>query len=73
MALPIAGRSRKLRARDWTAFAAEIGLPERAAMSARELALNAAASVAFTELPFHDSPLRMVERELRRRRMELAQ
>ncbi|WP_306363089.1 type II toxin-antitoxin system HipA family toxin [Nocardia sp. CC227C] len=71
MALPIAGRTRKLRARDWAALAAEIGLTERAAMSARTVALRAAASVDYAALPFSGSPIRRTESELRWRRTEL--
>ncbi|MFI1464969.1 type II toxin-antitoxin system HipA family toxin [Nocardia carnea] len=71
MALPIGGRIRKLKARDWLAFAAEIGLPERGAASARAIALRAAEAVDFDRLPFAGSPLRRVERELRFRRGEL--
>ncbi|MGV9615563.1 type II toxin-antitoxin system HipA family toxin [Nocardia xishanensis] len=71
MALPIAGRTRKLRGRDWAAFAAEIELPERAAASAAEIALRAAAGVEYSALPFSGSPLRRTERELRLRRAEI--
>ncbi|MEV0294507.1 HipA domain-containing protein [Nocardia sp. NPDC050710] len=71
MALPIAGRTRRLRAHDWVGFAAEIGLPDRAAASAREMALRAAASVDFRGLPFIGSPLHRTEKELRLRRAAL--
>ncbi|WP_280426213.1 type II toxin-antitoxin system HipA family toxin [Nocardia carnea] len=71
MALPVAGRTRKLKARDWVAFAAEIGLPDRGAASARAVALRASDTVDFDRLPFSGSPLRRVERELRFRRGEL--
>ncbi|GAB2445574.1 type II toxin-antitoxin system HipA family toxin [Nocardia tengchongensis] len=71
MALPIAGRTRKLRSRDWAAFAAEVGLTERAAVSARTVALRAAAAVDYAALPFSGSPMRHTERELRWRRAEL--
>ncbi|NUS95725.1 MAG: type II toxin-antitoxin system HipA family toxin, partial [Nocardia sp.] len=73
MALPVAGRTRKLKARDWIGFAAEIGLPERGAASARAVALRAAAAVDYGRLPFTGSPVRRVERELRFRRNELQQ
>ncbi|WP_067660400.1 type II toxin-antitoxin system HipA family toxin [Nocardia harenae] len=69
MALPIAGRTRNLLARDWIAFAADIGLAERAAASARTIARRAAEAV--DHLPFTGSPLRRLERELRARRSEL--
>ncbi|MFC3963530.1 type II toxin-antitoxin system HipA family toxin [Nocardia jiangsuensis] len=71
MALPIAGRTRNLRARDWIAFATDIGLAERAATSARSIALRAAEAVDHARLPFTGSPLRRLERELRARRYEL--
>lgn len=71
MALPIAGHTRKLKARDWVAFAAEIGLPERGAASARAIALRAAEAVDYDRLPFTGSPRKRVERELRFRRNEL--
>ncbi|MEU1207483.1 HipA domain-containing protein [Nocardia sp. NPDC005825] len=71
MALPISGRTRKLRSRDWAAFAAEVGLTERAAVSARTVALRAAAAVDYAALPFSGSPMNKVERELRWRRAEL--
>ncbi|MGW0178722.1 type II toxin-antitoxin system HipA family toxin [Nocardia sp. NPDC003345] len=71
MALPVGGRTRKLKARDWIGFAAEIGLPERGAASARAVALRAAESVDYGRLPFTGSPVRRVERELRFRRGEL--
>ena len=71
MALPIGGRIRKLKTRDWLAFAAEIGLPDRGAASAHAIALRAAEAVDFGRLPFAGSPLRRVERELRFRRGEL--
>ncbi|MFC5791872.1 type II toxin-antitoxin system HipA family toxin [Agromyces tardus] len=72
MALPIAGHTRKLRLRHWREFAAAIGLPERAAASAEQVALRAAARVELAELPFHGSPLNGALRELRLRRGELA-
>ncbi|MGW5384411.1 type II toxin-antitoxin system HipA family toxin [Nocardia sp. NPDC003963] len=71
MALPIAGRTRKLKARDWKGFASEIGLPERSADAATMLALRAAESIEFGRLPFTGSPLRRMERELAFRRNEL--
>ncbi|UGT59059.1 type II toxin-antitoxin system HipA family toxin [Nocardia asteroides] len=71
MAVPIAGRTRNLRARDWIAFAADIGLTERAAASARHVALRAADGVDYARLPFTGSPLHRLERELRARRHEL--
>jgi serine/threonine-protein kinase HipA len=71
MALPIAGKSKNLRARHWAEFAAEIGLPQRSAASANAAALKAAVSVDLETLPFHGSPLNRAVRELRHRRAEL--
>lgn len=71
MALPIMGRTRRLRSRHWREFAAEIGLPERSVASAHTVALRAAAEISYAELPFAGSPLHRVERELRSRRAEL--
>ncbi|MTJ76529.1 type II toxin-antitoxin system HipA family toxin, partial [Nocardia seriolae] len=71
MALPISSRTRKLRSRDWAAFATEVGLTERAAVSARTVALRAAAAVDYAALPFSGSPMHKLERELRWRRTEL--
>lgn len=71
MALPIAGRTRKLRLRHWRELAAAIGLPERAAASAERLALTAASSVDLSALPFTGSPLNRAVRELGFRRAEL--
>lgn len=71
MALPIAGRTKDLRAKHWNEFAAEIGLPVKAAISAQRLALRAAAAVDFEGLPFTGSPRNRTLRELRLRRTEL--
>ena len=72
MALPVSGRTRNIRKRHWAAFAADIGLPEKAAESANALALKAAVSVDLSALPFSGSPLNSAIRELRLRRNELA-
>lgn len=71
LALPIQGRTTRLRRRHWDGFAAEIGLPARAAVSAQRLALSAARSVDLDGLPFEGSPLKGADRELRFRRGEL--
>jgi serine/threonine-protein kinase HipA len=71
MALPVAGKSKNLRARHWADFAAEIGLPQRAAASANVVALKAAATLDLEALPFHGSPLNRALKELRHRRAEL--
>ncbi|PFG28836.1 type II toxin-antitoxin system HipA family toxin [Corynebacterium renale] len=72
MALPIAGRTKKIRLRHWDEFAESIGLPVVAARSANALALKAAQSINIAQLPFHGSPLYAAERELRLRRYEIA-
>lgn len=71
MALPLAGRTRGLKARHWAEFADAIGLPPRAAASANALALTAASRVDLGTIGFEGSPLHRVERELRFRRAEL--
>ncbi len=72
LALTIGGRVKNLKARHWTQFAADIGLPARAAASANQVALRAAAGVNLEALPFSGSPLNGALRELRFRRGELA-
>lgn len=72
MALPVGGRTSRIRARHWEDLAEEIGLPKNAARSALIEALSAARSVNLAELPFAGSPLTHAERELRHRRAELA-
>jgi serine/threonine-protein kinase HipA len=72
LALPIGGRTTRLKRRHWAEFADAIGLTERAAASADRLALAAAASVSLESLPFDGSPLRRAVRELGFRRSELA-
>ncbi|MGY0502192.1 HipA domain-containing protein [Nocardia sp. FBN12] len=71
MALPIVGRTKNLRAKHWAEFAAEIGLPTKAAKSAQQLALRAASTVDLDQLRFTGSPLNRTRRELRLRRGEL--
>ena len=68
MALPIAGRTRGLKARHWAEFADAIGLPQRAARSAEALAAAAASRVDLESVGFDGSPLHRVQRELRFRR-----
>jgi serine/threonine-protein kinase HipA len=68
MALPIAGRTRGLKARHWAEFADAIRLPLRAARSAEALALAAASRVDLGSIGFDGSPLHRVQRELRFRR-----
>jgi serine/threonine-protein kinase HipA len=71
-ALSVAGKLKGLRARHWQEFAANIGLPQRAATAANATALKAAAAVDLEALPFTGSPLNGALRELRFRRAELA-
>ena len=71
MALTVAGRTKRLRARHWVEFADAIGLPQRAATSANALALKAASAVDLATLPFEGSPLHGAQRELRQRRYQL--
>lgn len=72
LALPVAGKTRHLRARHWAELADSLGLPARAALAANRTALAAAAGIRLEELPFTGSPLRGALRELRFRRGELA-
>ena len=71
LALPVAGKTKNLKAKHWAEFAAALGLPARAAASANSLALAAASTVNLEALPFSGSPLRGAQRELRFRRSEL--
>lgn len=71
MALPIDGRTSRIRHRHWEAFADAIGLPRPAARSAMALALRAAGTVDLRALPFEGSPLNGALRELGLRRSEL--
>lgn len=71
MALTVAGRVKNLKTRHWQEFAANIGLPERAATAANKTALSAASAIDLEALPFSGSPLNGALRELRFRRGEL--
>ncbi|WP_255767956.1 type II toxin-antitoxin system HipA family toxin [Pseudarthrobacter sulfonivorans] len=71
MALTVAGRAKNLKAKHWQEFAANIGLPQRAATAANRIALTAAAAIDLEALPFTGSPLNGALRELRFRRGEL--
>ncbi|MEH0110788.1 hypothetical protein V6N00_13840 [Tersicoccus sp. MR15.9] len=73
MALPVQGKTRRLKAGDWTGLAADIGLPAKAAASAARMALSAAQRANLSALPFTGSGLHRVERELRTRRLEIAE
>jgi serine/threonine-protein kinase HipA len=72
LALPLAGRTKNLKARHWQEFAATLGLPLRAAEAANAVALRAAAGVDLESLPFTGSPLNRALREARQRSQELA-
>jgi len=71
-ALSVAGKLKGLRARHWQEFAANIGLPQRAAAAANATAMKAAAAIDLEALPFSGSPLNGALRELRFRSTELA-
>ena len=71
MALPVDGRTSRIRRRHWEAFAEAIGLPSAAARSAMALALRASRRADLTTAPFQGSPLNGALRELGRRRAEL--
>ncbi|MGO4435838.1 HipA domain-containing protein, partial [Paenarthrobacter sp. RAF9] len=71
LALPVAGKTRNLKARHWAEFAVTLGLPRRAAESANRTALAAADAIRLEDLPFSGSPLRGAQRELRFRRQEI--
>jgi serine/threonine-protein kinase HipA len=71
MALTITGKVKNLKAKHWQEFAANIGLPERAATAANKIALAAALAIDLEALPFTGSPLNGALRELRFRRTEL--
>lgn len=71
MALPLMGKTKNIRAKDWLELAGELMIPERAARSAWKTALGAAAQVRWENLPFEGSTLNGVLRELRHRRYEL--
>lgn len=70
LALPVAGKTKNLRARHWVEFADAVGLPQRAARSANRLALKAALHADLATLPFDGSALHGAQRELRHRREE---
>lgn len=71
LALPVAGKTKNLKAKHWAEFAHTLGLPPRAAAGANRTALAAAGAIRLEELPFAGSPLRGAQRELRFRRQEL--
>ncbi|MGP9490647.1 type II toxin-antitoxin system HipA family toxin [Glutamicibacter sp. 287] len=71
MALTVAGKVKNLKRKHWQELARTMGLTDRAAQSANQLALKAASLIDLSELPFEGSPLRGTQRELRFRRMEI--
>ena len=72
MALPVAGRTGRIRQRHWDDLAEAIGLPINAARSANKLALQVAESINLDDLPVAGSPLNAAQRELRHRRYEIS-
>lgn len=71
LALPVAGRTKRLRRQHWFELAEGIGLHKKAALSAHRLALTAAAAVDWDSIGLEGSSLRGAQRELRFRRYEL--
>lgn len=71
LALPIAGRTKRVRKKHWDECADSIGLPQSAARSVMSLALSIATKIDLADLPFSGSPLHGAQRELRFRRNEL--
>lgn len=72
LALPVSGKTRKLKLEHWDEFADSIGLPHKAARSANEIALKAAAAVDLRDLPLTGSPLNGALGEISARRFALA-
>ncbi len=70
LSLPVAGKTKNLRARHWAEFADAVGLPQRAAQSANRLALKAVLQADLAALPLDGSALHGAQRELRHRREE---
>jgi len=70
LALPVAGKTRNLKARHWAEFADSLGLPQKAAAAACQVAMKAATAIRLEDLPFTGSPLNGALRELRARRAE---
>ncbi|AHI03598.1 capsule biosynthesis enzymes-like protein [Corynebacterium falsenii DSM 44353] len=70
LALPIAGKTKNVRARHWEEFAATIGLSPAAMRSAVKTVLAVIAGMDTSELPFEGSILYGAQRELRFRRAE---
>lgn len=73
LALSVAGKTKNLKAKHWAEFADSLGLPQKAATAANQLALRAANSIMLESLPFSGSQLRGAQRELRFRRAEFMQ
>jgi len=71
LALPIVGRTKRVRKKHWEECADSIGLPQSAARSVMNLALSIATKIDLADLPFSGSPLHGAQRELRFRRNEL--
>ena len=71
MALPVAGRTKKLQIRHWREFADSVGLPQAAATLAMKRVGQVAEGISLKDLPFSGSSLYGAERELGLRRWEL--
>ncbi|MGO4103269.1 type II toxin-antitoxin system HipA family toxin [Leifsonia sp. YAF41] len=72
LALSLSGKTRNLKAKHWEEFADSLGLPQKAAQAAKQIALKAATAIRLEDLPFAGSPLNGTMRELRARRSEFA-
>ena len=72
LALTLAGKTKNLRRKHWEEFARTLGLTDKAAASANQLALRAVNNIDLSALPFSGSPLRGTQRELRFRRLEVS-
>lgn len=71
LALPVNGKTRRLRARDWAALADRLGLNPKVTAQLQRIALGAAATVDLGSLGFAGSVLNGANRELRHRRAEM--
>lgn len=71
LALPISGRTTRLRHRHWIELAEAVGLPQKSVLSAHRVALSAASAVDWTLVGLEGSTTRGAQRELRFRRYEL--
>ena len=70
MALPIAGKTKAIRARHWEDFCASIGLRRQVMQSAVKIVFDVVKQIDLSELPFEGSARYGAERELRFRSLE---